>query len=188
MVQVLEVFAHVAEHARELIEESQEQLEAMLGNKAAENVGESDADHQNVEDSLNQGVEAPSEDIRVEENIELQAQDIDDDTREVAEILVSDSFGSKNQPMDVEEEVVLEQENVEAHPNFDLNIEDTTNDLYDELFQDAQGENIQQDDQNVQNNTDQNVLEDVAQNVPTAPVEQLSADPNPLGSGSLPFE
>ncbi|AET03785.2 hypothetical protein MTR_8g075670 [Medicago truncatula] len=150
----LEVFAHVAEHARELIEESQEQFEAMLGKKAAEKVGESDADHQNVEDSLNQGVEAPSEDIR----------NVDDDIREVAEILVSDSFGSKNQPMDVEEEAVLEQENIEVHPDFDLNIEDNTNDLYDELFQDAQGENIQQDDQNVQNNTDQNVLDDVAQN------------------------
>ncbi|KEH17462.1 hypothetical protein MTR_0014s0490 [Medicago truncatula] len=132
--------------------------------KAAENVGESDADHQNVEDSLNQGVEAPSEDVRVEENIELQAQNVDTDTRETAEILVSNTFGSENQPMDVEEEVVLEQENVEAHPDFDLNIEDTTNDLYEELFQDAQGENIQQDDQN------------------------LSADPNPLGSGSLPSE
>ncbi|KEH27935.1 hypothetical protein MTR_5g049740 [Medicago truncatula] len=149
----LEVFAHI--------------FEAMLGKKAAENVGESDADHQNVEDSLNQGVEAPSEDVRVEENIELQAQNVDTDTRETAEILVSNTFGSENQPMDVEEEVVLEQENVEAHPDFDLNIEDTTNDLYEELFQDAQGENIQQDDQNVQNNTDQNVLEDVAQNVPT---------------------
>ncbi|XP_024638555.1 uncharacterized protein [Medicago truncatula] len=160
----------------------------MLAKKAVEKAGESDADHQNVEDSLNQGVEAPSKDIRVEENTEPQAQNIDEDTKEVAEILVSNSFGSKDQPMDVDEEAVLEQENVEAHPDFDLNIEDTTNDLYEELFQDAQGENFQQDDQNVQNNTDQNVLEDVAQNVPNATVEQLSADPNPLGSGSLPSE
>jgi len=36
--------------------------------------------------------------------------------------------------------------------------------------------------QNVQG---QNVLETMAQNVPTEPSEQLSADPNPLASGSL---
>ncbi|KEH38062.1 hypothetical protein MTR_2g460520 [Medicago truncatula] len=150
----LEVFAHVAEHTRELVEASQEQFEAMLAKKAAEKFREFDADHQKVEDSLNK------------------------DTREVVEILVSNSFGSQNQPMDVDEEAVLEQENVEAHPYFDLNIEDTTNDLYNEIFQDAQGEQIQQGDQNVQNNTDQNV--------PTAPVEQLSVDPNPFASGSLP--
>jgi len=54
--------------------------------------------------------------------------------------------------------------------------------------------NIQQENQIVQEtaypdqNADQNVLEVVAQNVPTEPVEQLSADPNPLVSGSLPSE
>jgi len=73
--------------------------------------------------------------------------------------------------MEIDEEAQFEQENVGVHPDFDLNIEDTTNDLYNEIFEDAQRENIQQDDQNVQDNTDQNVLEDVAQNVPTAPVE-----------------
>jgi len=52
--------------------------------------------------------------------------------------------------------------------------------------------NIQQDNQTIQESTapdqnvDQNVLEVVAQNVPTESVEQLSADPNPLGLGSFP--
>ena len=168
-----EVFAHVAEHARELVEASNQQFEAMLARKVVENVGESAEDHQKVDVALNQGTEAPSENVRVEENTELQAQSVDENTREVAEILVSNSFGSKNQPMEIDEEAQLEQENVGVHPDFDLNIEDTTNDLYNEIFQDAQRENIQQDDQNVQNNTNQNVLEEVAQNVPTAPVEQL---------------
>jgi len=183
----VEVFAHIAEHARELIEASNQQFEVMLAQKAVEYVGESAEDHQKIDVTLNQGVEAPSEDVRVEENTEFQAQNVDENTREVAEILVSNSFGSKNQPMEIDEEAQLEQENVGVHPDFDLNIEDTTNDLYNEIFEDAQRENIKQDDQNVQDNTDQNVLEDIAQNVPTAPVEQLSADPNPLASGSLPF-
>jgi len=181
-----EVYAHIVEHARELIEASNQQFEAMLAQKAVENVGESAEDHQKVDDTLNQSVEAPSEDIRVEENTEFQTQNVDENTREVAEILVSNSFGSKNQPMEIDEEAQLEQENVGVHPDFDLNVEDTTNDLYNEVFEDAQRENIQQDDQNVQYNTYQNVLEDVGQNVPIAPVEQLSADPNPLDSGSLP--
>jgi len=69
------------------------------------------------------------------------------------------------------------------------------------MFQDAQAEieNIQQENlvlenlfvqenanQNVQGNLDQNVLETMAQNVQTEPIEQLSADPNPMASGSLP--
>ena len=159
----------------------------MLAHKAVEKVGESADGHQKVEDTMSQRVGAPSEDIRVEENTELQAQNVDKDTREVAEILVSNSFGSKNQPMEVDEEVQEEQENVGVQPDFDLNIEDTTNDFNNEIFQDAQDEHIQQDDQNVQYNTDQNVqnqnvLETMAQNVPTAPIEMLSVDPDPLAS------
>ena len=80
--------------------------------------------------------------------------------------------------MEIDEEAQLEQETIGVHPDFDLNIEDTTNDFYNEVFEDAQRDNIQQDDQNVEDNTDQNV--------PTAPVEQLSADPNLVASGSLP--
>jgi hypothetical protein len=158
----------------------------MLARRAVEKVGETTEGHQKVDSSLNQDVEAPSEILRVEENTEPEAQNVDENTREVAEILVSNSFGSKNQQMEVDEEIQMEQENVGGHSDFDLNIEDTTNDLYNEIFQDAQGEDIQPNDQNVQNNTDQNVQEEGDQNVPTAPVEQLSADPNPLDSGSLP--
>ena len=77
-------------------EPSSQQFEAMLAQRAVENVGESAEDHQKVDDTLNQGVEAPSEDIRVEENTEFQAQNVDENTKEVAEILVSNSFGSKN--------------------------------------------------------------------------------------------
>jgi len=46
----------------------------------------------------------------------------------------------------IDEKDQLEQENDGVHPNFDLNIENTSNDLYNEIFQDAQRENIQQDD------------------------------------------
>jgi len=77
----------------------------MLAKKAVENVGESADDHQKVDDSLNQAVEEPSGDLGVEENTEPQAQNIDEDTREVAEILVSNSFGRKNQQKEVVEEV-----------------------------------------------------------------------------------
>jgi hypothetical protein len=167
-----EVFAHIAEHARELVEASTQQFEAMLARKAVENVGESAEGQQKVE--------APSGDIRVEENTEQDAQNVENDTQEVAAILASNTLGSENQQMEVDDEV---QVNVGTHSDFDLNIEDTTNDLYNEIFQDAQGEDIQPNDQNVQNNTDQNVQEAGDQNVPT---EQLSADPNPLDSGSLP--
>jgi len=99
-----EVFAHIAEHAGELIEASNQRFEAMFARKAVENVGESAEDHQKVDVTLNQGVEAPSEDVRVEENTEFQAQNVDENTREVVEILVSNSFGSKNQPMEIDEE------------------------------------------------------------------------------------
>jgi len=67
----------------------------MLARKAVENVGESSQDHQNVDVALNQGVETPSEDVRVEENTELQPQNVDKNTREVAEILVSNSLEVK---------------------------------------------------------------------------------------------
>ena len=93
---------------------------------------------------------------------------------------------------------------------------DTFNDFNEEVFQDAQEdneniqqENIQQDDQTVQEKVDQNVqdhnvMETVAQNdqptiaqnvqdttnppenVPNEQIEHLSADLNPLASGSLP--
>jgi len=59
--------------------------------------------------------------------------------------------------MEIDEEVQIEQENVGVQPDFDLNIEDTTTDFNNEIFQDTQDENIQQDDQNVQDNTNQNV-------------------------------
>ena len=211
----VEVFAHIAEHARELVEASQEQFEAMLGKKAAEKVGKSDGDHQKVEDSLKQGVEAPSEDIRVEENTEIQSQNVDEDAREVAKILVSNSFGSKNQPMDVDEEAGLEQENVEAHPDFDLNIEDINTDFNNEVFQDGQetaqfvqetteAQNVEvsaaqnvavpaaQDVEDIPSMTNQNVQMFDDQNASNEPLpaqgSQLSADPMPLASGSLPSE
>jgi len=154
----------------------------MLAQKAVENVGES-AGLQKVDDALNQGVEAPPEDISVEENNELQAQNVDDDAREVAEILVSNTFGSKNQQMDVDEEIQMEHDNVGIQADFDLNVEDIPTDLYGEIFQDAQEEseniqqeNIQQDNQIVQemaaqNVQGQNVLKTVAQNVPIEPSE-----------------
>jgi len=74
----LELFSQVAELAKELVQDGSQEYEAMLAQKATENVGESADDHQNVEDALNQGVETPSEDVRVEENTELQAQNVDD--------------------------------------------------------------------------------------------------------------
>jgi len=111
----------------------------MMARKAVENVGET-ASVQNVDEALNQGVEAPSEDIRVEENTELQAQNVDDDAKEVAEILVSNTFGSENQHMDVDGEVQMEHENVGVLADFDLNVEDMTIEFNGETFQDAQEE------------------------------------------------
>jgi len=191
----------VVERARELIDDSTQEFEAMLARKAVENVGEFADDHQKVDASLNQAVEEPSGVLRVEENIEPQVQNVDEDTREVVEILVSNSFGSKDQQKEVVKEIQQEHENVGAQVDFDLNVEDFPTDFNEEIFQDAQAEieNIQQEnfvlenqfdqenpDQNVQGNLDQNVLETVAQNVQTEPIEQLSADPNPMASGSLP--
>jgi hypothetical protein len=65
-----EVFDHVVEHARELVEASSQQFEVMLARKDVENVGESAEGHQKVEDPSNKGVEVPSGDLRVEENTE----------------------------------------------------------------------------------------------------------------------
>jgi len=92
-----EIFAHAVEHAKELIEASSQQFEAILAQKALMNADKATEDHQKIDEALNQGVEAPSEDIRAEENTELQAQNVDNDTREVVEILVSNTHGSKNQ-------------------------------------------------------------------------------------------
>jgi len=77
----------------------------MLARKAVENVGESADDHQKVDESLNLAVEEPSRDLSVEENIEPQAQNDDEDTREVVEIMVFNSFGSKYQQKEVDEEI-----------------------------------------------------------------------------------
>jgi len=56
-----EFFALVAERARELIDDSTQELEAMLAKKVVENVGESAHDYQKVDGSLNQSVEEPLE-------------------------------------------------------------------------------------------------------------------------------
>jgi len=193
-----ELFALVAERARKLIDDSSQEFEAMLAGKAVKNVADH---HQKVDASLNQVVEEPSGVLRVEENTKPPAQNVDEETREVAEFLVSDSFGSKNQQKEADEEVQPEHENVGAQADFDLNVEDFPTDFNEEVFQDAQAEieNIQQEnfvlenqfgqenaDQNVQGNLDQNVLETVARNFQTEPIELLSADPNPMASGSLP--
>jgi len=189
-----EVFALVAERARELIDDSTQEFEAMMTRKAVKNVEET-AGVQNVDETLDQGVETPSEDIRFEENIEAQAQKVDDEAREVAEILVSNTLGSENQQMGVDEEAQMEHENVGGIVDFDLNVEDMTTDFDGENFQDAQEEsehiqevNTLQETATLDQNVDQNVIEDVAQNVPTEPVEQLSVDPNPLVSRSLLYE
>ena len=102
------VFAHVAEHARELIEASSQQFEAMLARKIVEKVRESVEDHQKVDATLNQGVEAPSKSLRVEENTKQHAQKVVDDKQEVAEILTSNTLRSENQQMDVDKETRLE--------------------------------------------------------------------------------
>jgi hypothetical protein len=68
-----EVFAHVAEHARELVEASTQQFEAMMARRSVDKVRETTDGRQKVETTLSQGVEAPSEDIRVEENTEQHA-------------------------------------------------------------------------------------------------------------------
>jgi len=101
--------------------------------------------------------------------------------------------------MDVVKEAQMEHENVGGLPDFDLNVEDMTTEFNGEIFQDAQEESkhiqeeiIEQENQTAQENAapdqnvDQHVLEAVAQNVPTEQIEQLSVDPNPLVSGSLP--
>ena len=173
----------------------------MLARKAVKNVGESADDHQKVDASLNEAVEEHSRVLRVEENTEPPAQNVDEDTRDVAEFLVSNSFGSKDQQKEVVEEIQQEHENVGVQADFDFNVENFPIDFNEEVFQDAQAEieNIQQEnfvpenqfdqenaDQNVQGNLDQNVLGTVAQNVQTEPIEQLSEYPNPMDSGSLP--
>jgi len=169
-----EVFALVVECERELIEDSTQEFEVMMAKKAVENVEEI-AGVQNVDETLDQGVKAPSEDIRVEENTETQVQKVDDEGREVAEILVSNTLGSENQQMDVVEEAQMEHENVGGLADFDLNVEYMTTEFNGEIFQDAQKEsehiqeeNIEQENQTVQEtatpyqNADQNVLEAVA--------------------------
>jgi hypothetical protein len=63
------LYKHAAEHARELVEASTQKFEAMMARRFVDKVGETTDGHQKVERTLSQGVEAPSEDIRVEKNI-----------------------------------------------------------------------------------------------------------------------
>jgi len=134
-----EVFALVAERARELIDDSTQEFEVVMARKVVENVEET-AGVQNVDETMDQGVETPYKVIRVEENTETQAQKVDDEAREVAEILVSNTLGSENQQMDVDKEAQMEHENVGGLADFDLNVKDMTTDFNGETFQDAQEE------------------------------------------------
>jgi hypothetical protein len=80
-------------------------------------------------------VEEPSKDIRVDENIEQHAQKVDDDTREVVEILVSNAFGSENQQMEVDEgNTKFAGERGHIVNEIDLNIEDFGSDLNNDVF------------------------------------------------------
>ena len=161
----------------------------------AENVKQAEA-HEGIpqaaeENSLNQ-------DQRVEENTEKVAQNVDGDTQEVAELLASN----------MSREEAVQNENMEFSTGFDLNIEDINTDFNNEVFQDGQetAQHVQEtaEAQNVAIPEAQNVEVPAAQNVPVManqnvqmfddmnasnePLQgsQLSADPVPLASGSLP--
>lgn len=163
----------------------------MLARKAVEKVGETAEGHQKADEN------SVDPNQRVEENTEKIAQNVDEDTQEVAEILASN--------MSMEEDVQVEQ--MEFTTGFDLNIEDVNTDFNNEVFQDGQDTTQHAQEpaagQNVEISEAQNVeipAEDVpvSQNVQVsaglnasnepllAQVSQLSADPVPMASGSLP--
>lgn len=163
----------------------------MLARKAVEKVGETAEGHQKADGN------SVDPNLRVEENTEKDTQNVDEDTQKVAEILASN--------MSIEEDVQVEQ--MEFSTGFDLNIEDVNTDFNNEVFQDGQGttQHVQEPAavQNVEVSKDQNVeipAEDipVSQNVQVsadlnasneplpAQGSQLSADPTPLASRSLP--
>jgi hypothetical protein len=93
-----EFFAQVAEHARELIEDSSQQFEAMLAQRALKKAKEASLQEEaenvkavEVHEGIpqNAGENSVDQDQRVEENTEKDTQNVDEDTHEVAELLAS---------------------------------------------------------------------------------------------------
>ncbi|KEH17115.1 hypothetical protein MTR_0043s0140 [Medicago truncatula] len=138
---------------------------------------------------------------RLEENTEYDTQNVNDDTQEVAELLASN--------MSIEEEV--QEEQMDFSTGFDLNVEDINTDFNNEVSQeDKETAQVVQETfaaQNVETTAAHNVEVSKAQNVEDVQIManqddqelddqhasneplqggQLSADPAPLASGSLP--
>ena len=202
----LELFSQVAKLAKEIVKEGSTQHEALLVGsmteddaqkvndaslqKEAENVKQTvEGDHQKVDESLPQNAEENSlaQDQRVEENIEQVTDNVNEDTLEVAEILASNMMIGE----------AIQDEHMEFSTSFDLNIEDLNSYFNNDVFKDAQeiAQNVQEtfasegqnvrEDQNVQVIADQNIDQN-ASNEPLLSQDQLSADPVPLASRSLP--
>ena len=205
----MELFSQVSKLAKEIVQEESSQFKALIGESVAEDDAqkENDASVQGEAENVKQaeaheGIPQAAEenslnqDQRVEENTEKFAQNVDGDTQEVAELLASN----------MSREEAVQNENMEFSTGFDLNIEDINTDFNNEVFQDGQetAQHVQEtaEAQNVAIPEAQNVEVPAAQNVPVIqnvqvfddmnasnePLQcsQLSADPVPLASGSLP--
>lgn len=205
------LLSEVSKLAKELVYEGSSQYKVLIGEVSSQKVDEAPIpeeteiakktteDHQVIPQDAKEN--SFDQNQRVEENIESVAQIVDDATQEVAEILASN--------MSIGEEVQVEH--MDFSTGIDLNIEDFNTDFNNEVFQDGQetaqyvqetteaqnievpaGQNVEaslaqkvevshaQNDENVQEFDDQNASNEPFQD------DQLSADPMPLASGSLP--
>ncbi|XP_024642227.1 uncharacterized protein [Medicago truncatula] len=186
------LFSEVSKLAKEIVEEGSSQFKTLIGEDDAQKVD--DASLQKEAEKVNQAEESEEipqdaasnpDDQRVEENTEFGTQNVDGKTQEVAELLASN--------MNIEEEA----QDVEFSTGFDLNIEDINIDFNSELFQDGQ-ETTQQapkvskaqndEDIHVMADQDNQELDDQHASNELPPDGQLSVDPMPLASGSLPSE
>ena len=133
---------------------------------------------------------SPTEQLqKVGNAIEEISQEDDQEMHDVAEILVSQRMSERHNEMDPQE-----FEQAENQSGFDLNIEDPSSDL--NVYQDAQLDNTEEVFQETHEMT-QEIQENpavIVQNVQTSAaaepsfpqVNEISADPIPQASGSLP--
>jgi len=145
----LELSSKVAELAREIVEDGNTQFNSLIGTSVAKENAQQENEAYLPKEAMDtekavethEGVPQTAKENsfdgnhRVEQNNEKKAQNVDEETQEVAELLASNM--SREEP--------AQDEPTEFSTGFDLNIEDFTSDFNNEVFQD-----IQEITQNVQ--------------------------------------
>ncbi|KEH15728.1 hypothetical protein MTR_0611s0030, partial [Medicago truncatula] len=158
----------ISKLAKEIVQEGSFQYKALLREDDAQKVDDASSQEEaeiakeatKVHEVKPQAAKENSfdQDKRVEENTEFDAQNVDDDTQEMAEFLVSN--------MSIEEAV--QEEQMDFSTRFDLNVEDINTDFNEVFLEDKETAQIVQETsatQNVEANGAQDVEMSAAQNV-----------------------